>query len=187
MARMVRSFSLSPIRRGWITRCWRTQRSAGGMSATSSQSTSIATTPAKSAGRLSTGRSPPTTRWASITPGAAPTRTCTSATRPCAATTSAGRTASTARACGSRSRSRRSSASRTSATSRATASAEFVQRCKERVLQFAARHQRAVHSPGPVDGLGRLVLHDVGREQLHHLAVHQDVPRSRLALSAATT
>ena len=48
----------------------------------------------------------------------APTRTCSSATRPCAASTSASRTASTARASGSRWRSRRRSASTTSARSR---------------------------------------------------------------------
>ena len=54
----------------------------------------------------STGRSPPTTRWACITPGAAPTRTSSSATTPCSASGSATRTGSTARGCGSRSRSR---------------------------------------------------------------------------------
>ena len=68
--------------------------------------------------RSSMARSRPTTRWASITPGAGPTRTSSSATGPCAATTSAGRTALTARACGSRSRSRRNRASRPSGTSR---------------------------------------------------------------------
>ena len=79
-------------------------------------------TRATPAGASSTARSRPTTRWASTTPGAAPTRTSTSATTRCWARTSATRTASTARACGSRSRSRRTSASRPSATSRRTAS-----------------------------------------------------------------
>ena len=59
--------------------------SAGGTSTTSSRSTSSATRTPPSAGRSSTARSPPTTRWASTTPGAAPTRTSTSATRPCSA------------------------------------------------------------------------------------------------------
>ena len=74
------------------------------------------------AGASSTGRSRRTTRWASITPGAAPTRTSTSASTRCSARTSATRTASTARACGSRSTSSATSGSRTSATSRPTAS-----------------------------------------------------------------
>ena len=74
------------------------------------------------AGRSSTARSPPTTRWASTTPGAAPTRISTSATTPCRATSSATRTASTARASGSKSRSRRSLASTPSARSRRTGS-----------------------------------------------------------------
>ena len=74
------------------------------------------------AGASSTGRSRPITRWASTTPGAAPTRTSTSASTRCSARTSATRTASTARACGSRSTSSATSASRPSATSRRSAS-----------------------------------------------------------------
>ena len=49
------------------------------------------------------------------------------------------------------------------------------------------RHQRAKHSSRPVDGLGRLVLHDVGREQLHHLAGDQDAATSAAGCIAATT
>ena len=59
--------------------------SAGGTSTAYRRSTSSATSTPPSAGRSSTGRSPPTTRWASTTPGAAPTRTSTSATTPCSA------------------------------------------------------------------------------------------------------
>ena len=135
-----------------------------------------------SASRSSTGRSRPTTRWASTTPGAAPTRTSTSATRPCAATSSATRTASTARGCGSRSRSRRSSASRPSATSRRTASPSSSSAARSACCKFAAHQTEQSHPARPVDGLGRLVLHDVGREQLHHLALPQDLPRARLDL-----
>ena len=112
-------------------------------------------TPATSAGRSSTGPSRPTTRWASTTPGAAPTRTSSSASTPCSATTSAGRTASTARACGSRSTSSASWASPASATSRPTASPTSCSLCKQRVLTYAARPDRAVHPPGHVDGLER--------------------------------
>ena len=91
------------------------------------------------AGPSSTDRSRPTTRWASITPGAGPTRTSTSASTRCSAKTSAGRTASTARACGSRSTSSASWASPASATSRQFGIAEFVSLCKQRVLTYAAR------------------------------------------------
>ena len=61
-----------------------------------------------------------------------------SATTRCSARTSAGRTASTARACGSRSTSSASWASPASATSRRYGIAEFVSLCKQRVLTYAA-------------------------------------------------
>ena len=79
-------------------------------------------TPAVRDGASSTAPSPPTTRWASITPGAARTRTSTSASTRCSARTSATRTGSTARACGSRSTSSATSGSPRSATSRRSGS-----------------------------------------------------------------
>ena len=44
------------------------------------------------------------------------------------------------------------------------------------------RHLLAVPAPRLLDGLGRFVPHDGRREQLHHLAVPEEVPRARLAL-----
>ena len=41
---------------------------------------------------------------------------------------------------------------------------------------------RAVHPARTVDGLGRLVLHDGGREQLHHLGLPEEVPRAGATL-----
>ena len=64
--------------------------------------------------------------------------------------------------------------------------ARFVEQCKERVLRFADAHHRAVHPAGRVDGLGGLVLHDVGREQLHDLGLPQDAARSAAGSIAAT-
>ena len=103
-----------------------------------------ARTPAGRSGRSSTGRSPPTTRWASTTPGAAPTRTPTSATSPCPATSCATRTASTARGCGSRSRSRRNWSSRASGTSRTGA-----RRRRRGIDRFVQRVQEARRTSSP--------------------------------------
>ena len=141
-----------------------------------------ATRTPRSAGPSSTGRSRPTTPWACTTPGAAPTRTSTTASGPCAATSCATRTASTARASGSRSRSRRSWASSPSTTSRRYGVAEFVEACKERVRRFAAIQTRAVDPPRLLDGLGQQLLHQLGREQLHDLGLPQEVLRQGLAL-----
>ncbi len=91
------------------------------------------------AGASSTVRSPPTTRWASTTPGAAPTRTCTSDSTRCSARTSATRTGSTARACGSRSTSSATSASPRKRDIEAYGIDRFVTLCKQRVLTYAAR------------------------------------------------
>ena len=98
-----------------------TARSTSGGSAPSSPSFARRT-PVASTGPSSTGPSRPTTRWASTTPGAAPTRTPSSVTTPCSATTSAGRTASIARASGWRSTSSVSWASRARRTSSPSAS-----------------------------------------------------------------
>ncbi len=54
--------------------------------------------------------------------------------------------------------------------------AEFVQHCKDRVLKFARVISEQSRSARPLDGLGRLLLHDVRREQLHHLAHDQGLP-----------
>ena len=107
------------------------------------------------AGRSWTGRSPPTTRWASTTPGAGCTRTSTSASTRCWARTSASRTGSTARACGSRST---SSASWTSSRKRDIESFGIA-RVREPV-QAARAHlrrapDRAEHPAGLLDGLER--------------------------------
>ena len=42
-------------------------------------------------------------------------------------------------------------------------------RCKERVRRFAAHPDRAVDPARLLDGLGQLLLHELGREQLHDL------------------
>jgi isoleucyl-tRNA synthetase len=76
--------------------------------------------------------------WAYTTPGAAPTKTSTSVTTPCRAKTSAGKTASTARACGSRSRWKRSSASKPSATSSVWPGRTSSTCARQRVLNYAA-------------------------------------------------
>ena len=60
--------------------------------------------------------------------------------------------------------------------------AEFVERCKERVWKYAEADDRPVDPPRLLDGLGQLLLHDVRREQLHDLALPEDVPRARLDL-----
>ena len=88
--------------------------------------------------RSSTDRSRPTTRWACITPGAGPTRTSTSGSTRCWARTSAGRTASTARACGWRSTSSASSGFTSKRDIETYGIAEFVSLCKQRVLTYAA-------------------------------------------------
>ena len=59
----------------------------------------------------------------------------------------------------------------------------FARACKERVHEYAARADRADHPPGPVDGLGRLVLHLHRHQHRVHLVLPQEVPRERLALS----
>ena len=91
------------------------------------------------AGASSTGRSRPTTRWASTMPGGGPTRTSSSGSMRCSATTSASRTASTARACGSRSTSSGTSGFTSKRDIEAYGIAEFVSLCKQRVLTYAAR------------------------------------------------
>ena len=105
-----------------------------------------------------------------------------SASRPCAATSSATRTASTARACGSRSRSRRSSASSPSATSRRSASAEFVERARSACGASPRIQTEQSIRLGYWMDWDNSLLHDVGREQLHDLGVPQEVLRARLDL-----
>ena len=108
-------------RTSWTFRPWSGASWTSGRSR--ARSTSCAPrTPTARAGHSSTVPSRPTTPWACITPGAAPTRTSTSATAPCAATTSVIRTASTARGYGLRSKSKKSSGSSPSATSRPSGS-----------------------------------------------------------------
>ena len=102
-----------------------------------------------------TGRSRPTTRWASTTPGAARTRTCTSATTRCSASGSATRTGSTARGCGSRSRSRRSWASTTSARSSRSGSIASSSSARQRVAALRRPITEQSHPARHVDGLGR--------------------------------
>ena len=113
------------------------------------------------------------------------TRTSTSATRRCAATTSATRTASTARACGSRWRWRRSSGSTRSATSRQYGLAEFAARCRERVAEYSEVQTDAVAAAGPVDGLGQLLLHHLRHEHRVHLAFPRRLPTSEAGSTGA--
>ena len=110
------------FRRSWTCRHSNAPRSSAGARATPWRATSPATPRRNGATASWTDRSPPTIRWASITPGAGRTRTSSSATTPCSGSASGTRTASTARGCGSRSKSRSSLASTTSGRSRRTAS-----------------------------------------------------------------
>ena len=91
------------------------------------------------------------------------------------------RTASTARASGSRSRSRRRSASTPSARSRSLASpssrAAAATACRVR-----ERIDRAVEAPRDVDGLGRAYFTFSRHEHRVHLALPEGVPAPRLAL-----
>ena len=158
-----------------------------GRPTTSCRSTCSATRTPTSAGPSSTGRSRPTTPWASTTPGAAPTRTSTTASRPCAAASCATRTASTARASGSRSRSRRSWASRPSATSSATASPSSSRPARSACSASPHPDHAAVDPPRLLDGLGQQLLHHLGREQLHDLGLPQEVLARRAGSTRATT
>ena len=101
--------------------------------------------------RSSTDPSPRTSRrWGSITRGDAPIRTSTSATRRCRASTSAGRTASTARACGWKCRSSASSTSTASATLRPTASTSS--RARAALASTAARPRSRSSPSASVSG-----------------------------------
>ena len=102
-------------------------------------------------------------------------------------TASATRTASTARVSGSRSRSRKSLASTASTTSRTTASPTSSRSARSACCHYSADPGGAIHPPRRVDGLGRLVLHHVGREQLHDLGLSQAVLAERGGSTAATT
>ena len=99
----------------------------------------------------------------------------------CSATTSAGRTASTARACGSRSRSRRRWASTRSGRSRRTASIGSRVRAAT-VCRVPRRAGATVGAPRPVDGLGAVVLHDDRHQHRVHLGLPEGVPRAGLAV-----
>ena len=98
-------------------------------------------------------------------------------------TSSATRTASTARACGSRSRSRRSSGFK---------SKRDIEALRHRRVRRALQGARAQRSPriqteqsirlGYWMDWDNSLLHDVGREQLHDLELPQEVPRARLDL-----
>ena len=63
--------------------------------------------------------------------------------------------------------------------------ADFVERCKQRVLRFADRITLPVHSARLLDGLGQLILYDVRREQLHDLVLPEDCSRAWLAVQGA--
>ena len=85
-----------------------------------------------------TAPSPPTIRWASITPGEERTRTSISASRPCRATRSAIKTVSTARACGSRSRSNATSGFDSKHEIEEFGLDNFSRECRKRVEHFSA-------------------------------------------------
>ena len=63
-------------------------------------------------------------------------------------------------------------------TSRSTASRSSSSAARS-ACGSSARADRAVDPARLLDGLDRLVLHDVGREQLHDLGLPQEVPRTR--------
>ncbi len=94
---------------------------------------------------------------------------------------SATRTASTRRACGSRSRSRRRSASTRSARSRSTVSPLRPQVPRAR-RHASPRSRRAVAAARPVDGLGQRLLHLQRHEHRVHLALPRGGAPARLAV-----
>ncbi len=63
--------------------------------------------------------------------------------------------------------------------------ADFVEVCKERVLNFADRQTEQSIRLGYWMDWDNSLLHDVGREQLHDLALPEDLPRARLDLQGA--
>ena len=96
------------------------------------------------------------------------------------ASTSATRTASTARACGSR-----SASSGLGLNSKREIEEygleEFARKCRDVVVRSAAE-LTGVEAPRPVDGLGQRLLHVQRHEHRVHLEVPQDRARARLAL-----
>ena len=62
---------------------------------------------------------------------------------------------------------------------------KFVELCKERVRAVRGCPDAAVDPARILDGLGQLVSHDVGREQLHDLALPQGLPREGVHLRGA--
>ena len=129
----------------------------------------------------STARSPPITRWASITRGGAPRRTWSSATRRWAATISGSRTGSTARALGG-GRGREDARVRLEARDRVVRPRALLPRLSRARAPLRRHPDRAIQEAGAVDGLAELVLHDVGSQHRAQLALSPAVPRARLVL-----
>ena len=175
-----------PRRDRSISSPWRPPHCSSG-SASRSSRVSWPGTAEGDASPSSTARSRRTTRWASITRGGARSRTWSSATGPCAATTSASRTASTARDSGWRSKSRRRSASTRSGRSSPIGLERFSRACRERVLALRPGPDRAVEEAGPVDGLAQLLLHDVRHQHRVQLELSPALPRAWLALCGTSS
>ena len=93
---------------------------------------------------------------------------------------SAIRTVSTARVSGSRSKSRKSSGSRANETSKSLASLNSSSDASSASCTFAERITEQSIRLGYWMDWDNSYLHDVGREQLHHLALPEDSARTRL-------
>ena len=127
-------------------------------------------------------RSRRTSRSPCTPPGAARSRTCSSATRRCRASTSATRTASTARASGSRSASRRSSGLNSKREIEEYGLEEFARRCRAVVERSSAELTEGSIRLGQWMDWGKRLLHVLRHEHRVHLAVPADRPRAGLAV-----
>ncbi len=119
----------------------------------------------------STARSPRTTRWASTTPGAAPTRTSTSASTPCSGEQAA--LPERLRLPGplDRGRGREGAGLHVQARHRALRRSTGSSKRARRACNASRPHHRAVDPPRLLDGLGQPLLHELRREQLHDLGL----------------
>ncbi len=108
----------------------------------------------RSAGHLWMARSPPTIRWVYTTPGAVPTKTSGSVSTRCAAIASGTRTASIARDCGWRWRSRKNSVSPTSTRSKNMASTVSWSGVKSVCCATPPIADRAIYPAGRMDATG---------------------------------
>ena len=126
-----------------------------------------------------TGRSRPTTRWASTTPGAAPTKTSTSATTPCSASSQRYQNGFDCQGLWIEVEVEKELGFKNKRDIEAFGDRPLRRAAARRASErFAAMHTEQSNRLGYVDGLGQQLLHDLGREQLHHLGLPEDVPSS---------